>query len=174
LDIFYTVRDTLTSTIRRSTLLPVRYEKFQHEGWYHRDSTYVFDQERMNVTRFSRTRQVGVLPLPGEVHDILSSLYRVRASPLPVGSYVPVRVYEGGRFYTARVNVLRREQVTVPAGTFSCVVVEPILQSEAIFVQKGRLWIWLTDDARRLPVLMESAIPVGRIRAELISFLPAS
>lgn len=174
LDVFYTVRDTLSSTIRRSTLLPVRYEKLQHEGWYHRDSTYVFDQDRNTVARFSRGRHVGVLSLPGEVHDILSSLYRVRSSPLSVGSHMSVRVYEGGKLYNARVNVLRREQVTVPAGTFSCVVVEPILQSEAIFVQKGRLWIWLTDDARRLPVLMESAIPVGTIRAELVSFLPGS
>lgn len=171
-DVFYTVRDTLSSTIRKSTLLPVRYEKFQHEGWFHRDSTYVFDQEAGTVTRSSRGRTVGELRLNQNVHDILSSLYRVRTSPLMVGSFVPVTVYEGGKLYTARVNVLRRERVTVPAGTFSCIVVEPILQSEAIFVQKGRLWIWLTDDARRIPVLMESAIPVGKIRAELTSYRP--
>lgn len=171
-DLFYTVRDTITSTVRKSAILPVRFEKFQHEGWFHRDSTYVFDQEAGTVTRSSRGRTVGELRLNQNVHDILSSLYRVRTSPLVVGSFVPVTVYEGGKLYTARVNVLRRERVTVPAGTFSCIVVEPILQSEAIFVQKGRLWIWLTDDARRFPVLMESAIPVGKIRAELTSYRP--
>jgi hypothetical protein len=106
------------------------------------------------------------------VHDILSSLYRVRATPLTVGRNMRVSIYADGRLYAATVNVLRRETVTVRAGTFSCLVVEPILQSEAIFVQKGRLWIWLTDDERRIPVLMQSAIPVGKITAELVSYEP--
>lgn len=173
-DVFYTVRDTLVSTVRAATLLPVRFDKRQREGWFKRDSTYVFDQERQTIARSSGARQVGSLRVPGDVHDILSALYRVRASTLTIGSRVTVTVYEGGKLYTARVNVLRRERVTVPAGSFSCLVVEPVLQSEAIFVQKGRLWIWLTDDARRIPVLMESAIPIGTIRAELTSYQPPS
>lgn len=168
-DFFYTVRDTIRSIVDRRTLLPRRFEKRQHEGWYHRDSVYTFDQERRIIYRKSGTYACSV-----EVYDILSSLYRLRASPLAVGGSAVVTVYADGKLYTARVKVLRRETVTVAAGTFSCLAVEPILQSEAIFVQKGRLWIWLTDDERRIPVLMQSAIPVGRIVAELVSYQPPS
>jgi len=168
-DFFYSVRDTILSTIDSRTLLPTRFEKRQHEGWYHRDSVYEFDQDRRIVRR-----QSGAYQCPVQVYDILSSLYRVRASPLAVGRDTLVNVYADGKLYRARVNVLRRETVSVPAGTFSCLVIEPILQSEAIFVQKGRLWIWLTDDERRLPVRMQSAIPVGKIVAELIWYQPPS
>jgi len=164
-DLFYTVRDTIVSTISRDSLLPVRFEKRQHEGWYHRDSAYAFDQARRIVYR-----RGGALACSGQVHDILSSLYRVRAEPLGVGRTTVVDVYADGKLYSATVRALRRETVTVSAGTFVCIVIEPILQSEAIFVQKGRLWIWLTDDERRMPVLMESAVPVGRISAELVSY----
>jgi len=165
IDFFYTVRDSLVATLDSRTLLPTRFEKRQHEGWYHRDSVYLFDQERRIIHR-----KTGAFACSVKVHDMLSALYRVRASPLVVGRNVTLTVYEGGKLYTAAVNVLRRETVTVPAGTFRCVVVEPILQSEAIFVQKGRIWIWLSDDARRIPVLMRSAIPVGKITAELVSY----
>ena len=166
-DVFYTVRDTIISTIDRGTLLPTRFVKKQHEGKYHRDSTYVFDQAAGIIYRNG-----GSFACSLQVHDILSVLYRVRTYPLAVEQSYEATVYEGGKLYTAAINVLREEQVTVPAGTFDCVVAEPILQSEAIFKQKGRLWIWFTNDDRRIPVLMSSEVPVGAITAELYSYQP--
>jgi hypothetical protein len=68
------------------------------------------------------------------------------------------------------VRVVRRENVEVPAGTFRCLVVEPLLKSAGLFKQEGSLTIWLTDDARRMPVLMKSKVAVGSIAAELESF----
>ena len=166
-DLFYTVRDTLVSTVDPSTLWPIRFEKHQNEGWYHRDSTYVFDQDRFVIHRNG-----GSVACSTNVHDILSVLFRTRAQRLEVGRKIDFTVYEGGRLYQAQVNVLRRDTVTVPAGTFPCLVAEPVLQSDAIFKQKGRLWIWFTDDSRRIPVLMRSAIPVGSIVAELTAYQP--
>ncbi len=164
-DMFYTVRDTIVSTIDRDTLWPVRFEKRQHEGSYHRDSTYVFDQSAGVIHRGG-----GSFACSTRVHDILSVLYRVRTYELDVGRSFSTTVYEGGKLYSARVEVLRRERVTVPAGTFDCIVAEPILKSDAIFKQKGRLWIWFTDDDRRIPVLMASEVPVGEITAELTAY----
>ncbi len=42
-----------------------------------------------------------------------------------------------------------KEKVTVPAGTYDCVVVEPMLnETEGIFRQSGRIWIYMTDDSQ--------------------------
>ena len=60
-----------------------------------------------------------------------------------------------------------REKVKVPAGEFSCLIIEPVLKDEGLFQQKGRLRIWVTDDARKLPVLMKSEILVGSIDVRL-------
>ena len=65
--------------------------------------------------------------------------------------------------YKRQVKVLRREQVTVPAGTFHCIVVEPALKFEGLFQQKGKITLWLTDDVRRVPVLIKSQIVIGTI-----------
>ena len=48
-----------------------------------------------------------------------------------------------------------------------CIVVEPIMRVEGIFNQQGRLKIWLTDDQRKMPVLMKSKVLIGSIDARL-------
>jgi hypothetical protein len=163
-DMFFTVRDTFRSIVEARTLLPWRFDRRQHEGNYHRDSTYIFDQERQLVRSNGN-----VIPTGGPVHDMLSIVYRVRTLPLVVGRSVSAEVYEGGKVYPTEVKVLQRERVTVHAGEFDCLVTEPVLRSEALFKQKGKIWIWFTDDSLRIPVLMKSAVAVGEISVELIS-----
>ncbi len=166
-DVFYTVRDTMLSVIDRDTLWPRRYVKRQHEGSYHRDSTYVFDQDRRVV--FNGREEIACST---RVHDMLSSLYRFRTLEMEPGLVHRINVYEGGKYYPLEAHVLRRERIEVAAGEFDCVVVEPVLRSDAIFKQKGRIWIWFTDDDRRIPVLMKSAVIVGEIAAELERYSP--
>ena len=49
---------------------------------------------------------------------------------------------------------MKKETIDVEAGTFDCVVVEPLSQSVGVFKHEGRLKVWLTDDRIKLPVLM--------------------
>ena len=57
----------------------------------------------------------------------------------------------------------------MPAGKFKCIKIEPRLKGEAIFKQKGRLWVWVTDDQYKIPVKMDSKVIVGSISTELKS-----
>ena len=64
------------------------------------------------------------------------------------------------------VRVVRRQKITVPAGTFNTVLVEPALRKEGLFIQKGKkLEIWLTDDERHMPVFMRVEVFFGHISA---------
>jgi hypothetical protein len=60
--------------------------------------------------------------------------------------------------------------VKVDAGEFDCIIVEPILRGPGVFTQQGRLTVWLTDDRRRLPVLMKSKVVIGHVAAILKSY----
>jgi hypothetical protein len=68
------------------------------------------------------------------------------------------------------VKIIGRERVETPAGTFNCVAIEPRLKAGGIFKNKGRLVIWITDDERRMPVLMKSQVAVGSISVVLQEF----
>jgi hypothetical protein len=66
------------------------------------------------------------------------------------------------------VKVLKKETITVPAGTFDTVMVTPILQSEGIFSREGPVYTWLTDDEKKIPVMVKTRVAVGSVSAVLI------
>ena len=70
--------------------------------------------------------------------------------------------------YPLEVLVHRRERVKVPAGEFDCILVEPKLRAPGLFKHKGELSVWLTDDARKIPVQMRSALPIGAVSVVLV------
>jgi hypothetical protein len=72
--------------------------------------------------------------------------------------------------YPLEVKVLKKERVEVDAGTFDCLVVQPILQAAGVFEQKGTLTVWLTDDQKKMPVLMKSKVVIGSITTELTDY----
>jgi hypothetical protein len=45
--------------------------------------------------------------------------------------------------------------------------VEPVLDGDGIFNSSGRIFIWFTDDEKRIPVLMQCEIKLGSIKATL-------
>jgi hypothetical protein len=106
-----------------------------------------------------------------EPRDALGGFYYVRSLDLPVGSEVTVNYADGKITKPIVVKVLRKEQVTVPAGTFDTIVVEPVLEeTEGIFKQEGRIWIWVTDDEKKMPVILKSKIAIGEILVQLESY----
>jgi len=46
------------------------------------------------------------------------------------------------------------------------------LRDEGLFKHDGDLLVWLTDDDRRIPVLMRAQIPVGAIEAKITAYSP--
>jgi hypothetical protein len=68
------------------------------------------------------------------------------------------------------VKVQGRERVKVPAGTFDCLVVEPMLKAGGLFKHEGRIWVWLTDDTTKLPVLMKTKVIIGTVDAKLKTY----
>ena len=66
------------------------------------------------------------------------------------------------------MQVLRREKIALPLGTFETIVVKPLMKSEGIFSRKGDILIWLTDDAKHIPVQMQTKVVVGSITATLV------
>jgi hypothetical protein len=100
--------------------------------------------------------------------DELSFLYALRTLSLTPGG-----VYRLDRHFDAKrnpvvVRVLRREPMRVPAGEFSTVLVEMEVRDPNRFGGRGVLRLNLTDDERRLPVRIESKVPVaGQLVLEL-------
>jgi hypothetical protein len=112
------------------------------------------------------------LAVPPFVQDVLSAIYLLRTMKLAPGDTIHIDNHSDGKLFDLQVVVHKREKAQTRAGKFSCIVVEPFLKTSALFQQKGRLVIHMTDDQRKMPVMITSQIYVkgfklGAIVAEL-------
>jgi hypothetical protein len=162
---FYRVDDSAISFVDVRQLYPVRFEKYLREGKYRSDQIAEFDP-----TTGKAYTPKDTIPIPPYVQDALSLLYYVRTLDLKPDTEITVENFAGKKTYTLTVRVLHRERIEVKAGTFSTIVVEPLLQAAGLFKQEGKLKVWLTDDRLHLPVLMKTKVLVGSIVAELTDY----
>ncbi len=160
---FFKVRDQVVSYMDKNGLFTWGFEKHLREGRYRSDRYVAYDQ----INGWAVTNKKDSLRIPPCVQDILTSLYYIRTQNLKVGKSLFLDNHADNKLYPLEVKVHKKERIKVKAGTFDCVVVEPILRASGIFKHKGRLLVWLTDDERKIPVQMKSKIIIGYITAEL-------
>ena len=68
-----------------------------------------------------------------------------------------------------RIRVLRRDTISVPAGKFNTIVVQPTIKTKGIFSEGGRAEVWISDDADRIVVQMKSQLSFGSLNLYLRS-----
>jgi hypothetical protein len=167
---FYKVRNRIESFWDKEGLYSVRYFENRREGKHRAKSEVLFDHDQ-HEARYQDGRS---FPIPPQVQDALSSFYFTRTQALPIGGSVVFDYHASRKSQPLQVKVLGRERVQTPAGTFDCVAIEPILKAGGIFKNKGRLVIWMTDDERRMPVMMKSKVAVGSISVILQEAKPGA
>jgi Protein of unknown function (DUF3108) len=109
-----------------------------------------------------------VLPLAADPLDEYAFLYFARTLDLTPGAR-----YEFDRYFRPDRNpvvieVIERDTVEVPAGTFPTVVLHPIIKGGGIFKESADARLWITDDDRRLIVQVQSKfLGIGTITLRL-------
>ena len=91
---------------------------------------------------------------------LLYALCYARTLPLRVGDQYRLTRYFKESGNPVILRVVRKETVTVPAGRFNTVVVQPSIRTSGLFAEGGRAEIYFTDDERHIPVLIKSRVPV--------------
>ena len=171
----YKVDERIVSVVATSPAdqigLPIRFTEKIHEGRPRYDKEVDFDFHTMKATvKDNKEKRTTTHDITNKTYDSLSSFYAVRDTPLTIGKPVFIDVFDGKRLHSTEVQVLRRERLKVKAGEFNTIVVKPIMKTKGIFEKTGDVFIWLSDDNRRLPVKMSSAAKIGAVTAELASF----
>ncbi len=92
--------------------------------------------------------------------DDISFIYFARTLPLEVG-----KTYTLDRYFRADRNpvileVLRKETIEVPAGTYETIVVRPIVKAGGLFGEGGEAEVYFSDDDRRQLVRLSTKVPI--------------
>lgn len=142
-----------------------------------RNSEAVFDYEQQRVTFVESDPKEPMRPprtiaseIEEQTHDIISGIYALRMLPLAVGKTFDLTVSDSGLVYEVPVKVTARERQKTVLGKVWCYRVEPQLFGQGRMIEReGSMIIWITDDARRLPVRSQINSPIGRIEIKLRS-----
>ncbi len=159
---FFRVRDEIETTVAREDFSTVRYVKRLDEAGDKHEEVTVIEDGIATRTR----KKVKKTPVPRPVMDPISVIYHLRTLDLTPGRLHDLELIADGKRYSVHARVIRREKVATPLGVFDCVRVEPTMVSGGV-EREERLFIWYTNDERKIPVRIRTEIKIGAITATL-------
>jgi hypothetical protein len=162
---FYSLDDVLESWIGTSDLNSRRFV----QDFVENDKTTKRHFEIFPDSGYYRERgQDAVHETPDDPLDDAAFFYFVRVTPLEVGKKYTYDRYFRKDKNPVTIEVLKREKMELPDGsTVQCLVLHPTIDTKGLFSKRSETRIWLTDDARRLPVQIRSKFPFGTITLRL-------
>jgi hypothetical protein len=133
--------------------------KLIEEGKLRREQKSVIDREAGRVTYVERdlsnrsaSPQVKEADSPRWIQDAVSATYFLRTQELKQGDVIAIPISDGGNVYNIEVVVGKREEIKVDAGRFKTIQLEARIFDGRYIRRSGQLFIWVSDDARRIPV----------------------
>lgn len=151
LSVIYPINDTIDYYLDAKTLAPLRQEFTRQER--KKDDVAVFDQEKGKIVY--RYRESGEIrkqvDVPPDVHDPVSVAYYFRARDLGAEER-PRHVYGGRKLYQISSRLLGKQKIEVSGRPVDTVVIQPVIMRDGRPDNKGDLRMWMTADARHVPV----------------------
>jgi hypothetical protein len=171
---FFEARDVF-ATQADATLVPQVHERDQQEGSRHVTRAFVFD-DRTHVVRTGRTvaeatgEGAVVLRMLPHARDAIAALFYVRTLPLKDGERVSFPVNEAGRNVVVELSVDGIERIHVQGKDVEAIRVTPTLKRRLEDRQPLTATVWLSNDQRRVPLMLDLDAGFGHVRVELVSY----
>ena len=168
----YRVNDVYESWMDAETLSSLRFVQELEEGGKDTERRFEIYPERATFIQTSNKPATEERSVSQPLDDG-SFLYFVRTIPLAVG-----QTYDFNRYFRpdrnpVRIRVLRKERITVPAGTFNALVIQPVIKTKGIFSENGHAEIWLSDDERHIMLQLKSKLSFGSLNLYLKTYFPS-
>jgi len=177
-DNFFKVRDYFESKVDTSTLLPTHFKRDVQEGKYIRFDSIAFNQAEYEVKEFIGKNRNSVeeknFTLEHCSHDLLSILYFLRnidTDILSPGDELPMDVFFDKELFN--LNLIYKEydkrKKIKQLGHYPVKVFQPTLVTGNVFTEEAVMNIYISDDGNNIPLLIESPVSVGSVKAVLSS-----
>ena len=175
-NLLFRVNDWFESYLNRQTGCSTTFNKRLQEGrrqitsslrFLSNQGKQAFDEKNL----VTGTVQHKEAPIPVCVTDLMSAIFYGGSQRLEPGQSFHMPVADSMRVVNVTMKAEAREQLTTPAGTFRTIRVQPTADA-GVVKNRGNIWIWYTDDQRRIPVQMRARLFWGTITLRLTSIDP--
>ena len=175
-DWIYKVRDHYQAYTSMKDFQPLRFKREVNEGDTYIREDYLFDAREHQVYSLRKMEEdlpyvKDTVPYPNCSFDVLSMIYYARNidfSDAEVGDKVPIKIFIDNKSHESYIRYLGKEEIKVKGlGKYRCIKFSPLLIEGTIFNAGEDMTVWVTDDQNRVPILIETPILVGSIRARV-------
>ena len=162
-----------TSYLNPRTLHPNRYFEDATENEFHRIADVAFRAGQKQVhlkSTINGELAEWDMGWATEGLDVAGTIYMLRQLPLKEGLPICFDAYGIRRMWRTWGKVVGREHISMPVGEFDAWHIEGIAARLDQPSMRREIHVWITDDARRLPLAALGAIDIGTVRATLTGF----
>lgn len=165
----YPLDDYVQSIVDPVTFLPIRYEQRLREGRHVRHDIVKFNHTNLTASwRSELSGRTNTLVISNDTRDIVCLSYYMRSKSYTGSESFTYQVLVDDKLYALHVKFLGKEKVKVEGkGSISCFHLEPEAKFGAIFVRKGKVNLWFSEDPRHICVKMTGKVPVASVKAIL-------
>ena len=129
------------------------------EGKRHRETKINFDRAQKkaisverDLTSNGKVVKSSEVEIPPCVHDLIGGLFMLRTIHIEPGQSATIPLSDGKKSVDVRIEAQEWEEIKTKAGTFKTLRYEAFVFNNVLYSRNARLTVWVTDDARRLPV----------------------
>ena len=169
--VLYPVHDRFEALLDPRTFCSARITKHTEEGFRRLETSIHFDYARHKSVLQEKNLKSGHSKqdendIPGCATDVVSGILYLGSRPLQLDRVYSFPLNDGGKTTDVRARVEAREAIKTPAGLFQTLRVQ-LEAASGVVRNKGRIWIWYSDDANHVPVQMRARLFWGTITFRL-------
>jgi hypothetical protein len=170
-DKFYKIRDVLEGFVVKDFSGSILYKQTS-TGKRKKQILVEFFWDRHEVVYSNFGGKRDPIEIPGNTFDPVGSFYRMRTLDFEVGKTLSFPVTDGKKCFLQKGDILEKEKITTPSGTFDTFVLAPYVSHFSGVFKKSQnptVRVWITDDEKKIPVRIQIKVVMGSIIFDLVS-----
>jgi hypothetical protein len=173
-DHIFKVRDRYETFLDREHMIPWLFKRHIVEGKFDRTQRVIFHQERRKATFIDYNEIETPYFVPANIHDVLSAFYFARARydhrSLQVGDRISLKNFLDRKTFELEARLLAREDIKVKGQRFRALKFELLIEEAGLMTDGSSILFWMSDDANKVPLRIESELMIGSLKADLIEW----
>lgn len=177
-DMFFKLRDTLTTVIDKKSLMPYSLDRITNEGNYKARHLYVYEYPNKTIQSYikknDKPQQNKAIALEGCVNNLMSVLYYARNinyENLSKGTKIPLKMLVDGKISNVEIKYKGVGKVKMRNGKkYKCYKITPVLPDGSMFQEGDGMVVWLSKDKNKIPLMVEAKIRVGSGKGILTNY----
>lgn len=167
-DWFFKVRDRYESMVDTEAIIPWFFVRRVNEGGYIINQNVTFNHYHDSARSEKKT-----ISIPQYTQDLISSFYYARTIDFQnakLGDIFQINGYLDDDIIPLNLKFIGREEIKSKKGTFKCIKLRPMLTEGRVFKDQEDMTIWVSDDANKIPIRVQTDILIGSIKMDLIDY----